>query len=385
MLGIVTVSSRNQYQNTINEIERRFVFIGKTPKAELQSKVTHLNAQTDIGALFGAAPVESKKSKSAAPVDTFLRDVLIAAQINGGAGWSASVVGLPSDGDWGVAFDAANKESSFEAVVLTDFVATKADLEVVSSKMAEVESKDARFMFAITCTAPITKLEAWSDYSTRQTAIVDGCAMARVMCVPTLFSNDIGILAGRLCIRSVTIADSPMRVKTGPLLSMGSTSVDKDGKPFPQELLAALDAKRLSVPQTYPGENGWYWADGNTLDLETGDYKVIEHLRVVLKACRHVYKIAIPTIADRGLNSSPNSIAVNKNLYMKPLLQMGAPVIINNVRFPGEIHPPKDNAVEINWLSDKKTEIYITVRPIDSQKDITIGVGIDLSKSETGE
>ena len=385
MLGIVTVSSRNQYQNTINEIERRFVFIGKTPKAELQNKVTFLNAQTDINALFGAVPVESKKTKSVALVDTFLRDVLIAAQINGGSGWSASVVGLPSDGDWKAALDAANKELSFEAVVLTDFMTTKADLEAVSSKMAEVESKDARFMLAITCTAPITGLETWDAYSTKQTALLKGFTSARVMCVPTLFSNDIGILAGRLCIRSVTIADSPMRVKTGPLLSMGSASIDKDGKPFPQELLTVLDANRYSVPQTYPGEDGWYWADGNTLDLETGDYKVIEHLRIVLKACRNVYKIAIPTVADRSLNSSPNSIAVNKNLYMKPLLQMGAPVIINNVRFPGEIHPPKDNAVEINWLSDKKTEIYITVRPIDSQKDITIGVGIDLSKSETGE
>ncbi|GEK13225.1 DUF2586 domain-containing protein [Aliivibrio fischeri] len=408
MLGKVTVTSRNQYQNTINEIERRFVFIGKTPKTELYGVVTHLNAQTDIEALFSSTPapssqdapeqaesadaVKPKKAKSSVelpPVvpddNSFLRDVLTAAQINAGANWTASVVGLDSNGDWKAALDLANKQSSYEAVVLTDFVTSKSQLEEVKSKIALIESQQARFMFAMTCSQPVASSEAWADYMTRSASLVDGVKAARVMCIPTLFGNDIGILAGRLCIRSVTVADSPMRVKTGPLLSMGTMSVDKDGKPFPIENLTVLDANRFSVPQTYPGEDGWYWADGNTLDSETGDYKVIENLRVVLKACRRVYKIAIPTIADRSLNSSPNSIARNKNLYMKPLLEMSAPVIINNVRFPGEIEPPKDSAVEINWMSDIKTEIYITVRPINSQKDITIGVGLDLSKNPTGE
>lgn len=375
MLGTVSVSSKNGYQNTINEVERRFLFIGKTTVEALQNKVTHLDSRTDITSLFVIA--NGKTSKN-----TQLKDQLIAAQLNAKNNWTASVIGLKSDGDWKTALNMANNLMSYEAVVLTDPMATKADIEAVSAEMAAVESRDARYMFAMVCTAPILPTQSWSEYEAHLNELVDGVNASRVMCIPTLCENNLGILAGRLCDRSVTIADSPMRVKTGPLLGMGQFPVDKDSAPFPYEMLTALDAKRLSVPQTYPGEHGWYWADGNTLDLDTGDFKVIEHLRIVLKACRNVYKIALPTIADRALNSSPQSIEFNKSLYMKPLLQMAAPVKINNVSFPGEIWPPKDSAVEINWITDKKTEIFVTVRPIDSQKDISIGVGIDLTKQQ---
>lgn len=371
MLGTVTVSSRNGFQNTINAIERRFVFIGKTSQTALQGKVTHLNARTDIEALF--------KGKTTNPA----KDILIAAQLNGKMNWEASFIGLNGSARWQDALKMANELMSYEAVVLIDPMASKSDLQAVSDEMAKIESQYARFMFAMTCTAVINKgTQSWSEYETAINEIVDGVNAPRVMCVPSVFSNALGILAGRLCDRSVTIADSPMRVKTGQLLGMSDELLDKENKLMPEELLSALDAKRFSVPQTYPGEHGWYWADGNTLDIETGDFKVIEHLRIVLKACRNVYKIALPTIADRSLNSSPSSIANNKRLYMKPLLQMAAPVKINNISFPGEIHPPKDSAVEINWITDKQTEIFITVRPIDSQKDINIGVGIDLSRQQ---
>ena len=392
MLGTVTVSSKNGYQNIPNEIERRFLFIGTTTVASLLNTLTHIDARTDITALFDGKKNSENPSKNTNgetaiaptnPVDIHFRGMLIAAQLNGKSNWSASVTGLSASGAWETTLDNANALLSYEAVVLVDPVTTKAQLEAVSAKISSMESKQARYMFALTCTAPITE-QSWPEYETALAAMVTGVNASRVMCVPTLFANDMGVLAGRLCDRSVTIADSPMRVKTGPLLGLGQASVDKDSKPLPLELLAALDAKRFSVPQTYPGEHGWYWADGNTLDIETGDFKVIEHLRIVLKACRSVYKIALPTVADRALNSSPNSIARNKALYMKPLLQMAAPVKINNVSFPGEIAPPKDSAVEINWITDKKTEIYISLRHIGSQKDINIGVGIDLSKLEQG-
>ena len=393
MLGTVTVSSKNGYQNTPNEIERRFVFIGRTSVVSLLNTITHIDARTDIAAIFegeksNANPATKASGKqnnaSLNMVDAQFRDILMAAQLNGKSNWSASIGGLRAIDTWDSVLDAANEILSYEAVVLVDPITTKEELEAVSAQIARIESKQARYMFAMTRIAPIAA-QSWSEYEAVLTAIVTGINAPRVMCIPTLFSNDIGILAGRLCDRSVTIADSPMRVKTGALLGLGRTSVDKDKQPLSHALLAALDAKRFSVPQTYPGEHGWYWADGNTLDIETGDFKVIEHLRIVLKACRNVYSIALPTIADRSLNSSPTSIARNKALYMKPLLQMSTPVNINNVSFPGEIAPPQDSAVDINWVTDKKTEIYLSLRPIGSQKDINIGVGIDLSQSEQGE
>lgn len=411
--GKVSVSSRNEYQNDINEVERRLVFIGVTNVPALQGVATALSDRTDLDALFTppaapvseiaaqneeAAPTSAKAKKAAeekavaeiavaseaAQAAEWSLAVLKAAQINAGQGWSASFVGLEVDGDWTKALDVANKIQSFEGVVVLVPVTESAAINAMSDKIALMESKLARYMFGMMCIAPIGN-RTWAAYKEAAAELVKGVKAERVMIVPTLLGADIGVLAGRLCDRSITIADSPMRFKTGPLLGItGELPVDSSGKEMPIELLAELDSMRYSTAQDYPGEEGWYWADGNTLDGETGDYKVIEVLRPMLKACRRVYKIALPTIADRSLNSSPESVARNKSLYMKPLRNMATPVMINNVPFPGEIEPPKESAVEITWVSDKATQIFITLRPIGSQKDITIGVGVDLSKENNG-
>ncbi|MGE6433144.1 DUF2586 domain-containing protein [Shewanella baltica] len=385
MLGSVTVTNRNQHQNTLNEVERFLLFVGKTSASALHNTPTFLNAQTDLAALFAvdSNPGVKKFAKSSAAIapDNSFQQVL-AAQLNAGAGWQAVFIGVPDGSTWEAAVDLALLHNNVEGMVICDPLVSISDFERVSAKVAEVEAKLARWMFAITTIAPISPEQSWPDYVQAAKAIVTDFAGSRVLCVPPLFGNEQGILAGRLCARSVTIADSPMRVKTGPLLGLTTPPLDKDGKAMPDTIFAELDKARFSVVQTYPGEAGWYFADGNTFDVETGDFKVIEHLRVVLKACRNVYKIAIPTIADRGLNSSPNSIANNKRLYMKPLLQMAAPVVINNVKFPGEIEPPHDGAISINWITHNKTEIYVSVRPVGCQKDISIGVGIDLSKAD---
>jgi len=374
MLGTVTVNNLNAYQNSVGEVERRFLFVGKIEKADLQKKVTPLNANTDLVALFG---------EDDTPSTTNL--IVTAAQLNAGANWEAAFVGLPAkDFTWQAALDLANTTNNYEAIVVCDPITTKKDLEDASAKMASVQAKDARYMFAMLC-APAIDSEAstgqsWADYIAASGALVSDFVSERVMCIPLLFGNDVGVLAGRLCKRSVTVADSPMRTKTGVLLGLGEASLDMDGEAMPETIFSSLDALKLSVPQTYPGEAGFYWADGNVFDLDTGDYKVIENLRVVLKACRRVYKVAIPTIADRALNSSPSSIARNKQLYMKPLREMATPVRINAVPFPGEIYPPGDSAIEINWQSWTKTIITITLHPYNSQKSIVIGVGLDVSQ-----
>ena len=416
-LGTVQVDNENQYQSTPNEVERRFVFVGKTTITGLQGVVTALGATTDLDKIF-----ETPEVKGDTPTprivdrDSNAYKFLTAAQLNAGQNWEAAFVGLDGSLSWQDALDLANKQNSYEAIVICDPMADQAAMEAVKTKMALVQSKEARYMFAMTCVAAIdptpdappadepvvvkataksvktadTQAAAepvadavgqdWATYISALNTLATDFVAERFMCIPTLFENDLGILAGRLCDRSVTVADSPMRTKTGTLLGMGAASKDKTGAEMPDTIFSQLDAMKFSVPQNYPGDDGgWYWADGNTFDLDTGDYKVIEHLRVVLKACRQVYKIAVPTIADRSLNSTPSSIAKNKQLYMSPLLAMAKTTYKNGVPFPGEIQPPTDNAVEIVWVSDKKTDIFITVKPYTSQKEIKIGVGIDLS------
>jgi len=386
-LGKVQVDNINQYQSEPDEVERRFVFIGKTSISSLHNKVTAVNAGTDFDTLFSEVAEGSTPDS-----DSYAYKDLVAAQLNAGQNWTAAFIGLPDDGIWTDALDLAIQLNSYEAAVISDPVSAIEDLEAAKSKMAEVQSKKAQYMFTMMRTKPIdgnpdpeaTESQDWPAYVTSLAELVDGFVSERVMCIPTLFENDLGILAGRLCDRTVTVADSPMRTKTGTLIGMGSASTDKTGAVMPDTIFAELDALSFSVPQTYPGEKGWYWADGNTFDLQTGDYKLIENLRVVLKACRKVYAIAIPTIADRSLNSSPQSNEKHKGIYRKPLLIMSKATQINGTPFPGEIYPPGDNAIEINWMSMFKVNIYITVRPYNSPKDITVGVGIDLSVNEEG-
>ncbi|EJX1223584.1 DUF2586 family protein, partial [Cronobacter sakazakii] len=190
-----------------------------------------------------------------------------------------------------------------------------------------------------------------------------------------------GVLAGRLCNRAVTVADSPARTKTGALLSLGSDEMPVDGTGAVLELatLRALEAQRYSVPMWYPDYDGIYWADGRTLDVEGGDYQSIETLRIADKAARRVRLLAIGKIADRSLNSTPGSIAAHQSLFAKPLREMSKAAEINGVTFPGEVKPPQDGDVSIVWKTKKQVEIYIVVRTYEVPLQISISLVLDQS------
>lgn len=119
-----------------------------------------------------------------------------------------------------------------------------------------------------------------------------------IQLTPRLWGNEPGVLAGRLCSRKVTIADSPARVATGALVEMGSTALPVDGTGVQLELatLQALEALRFSVPMWYPDYDGMYWSDGRTLDVEGGDYQAVENLRVVDKVARRVRLRRLPRL-----------------------------------------------------------------------------------------
>ncbi|WP_415843127.1 DUF2586 family protein, partial [Yersinia entomophaga] len=112
--------------------------------------------------------------------------------------------------------------------------------------------------------------EDWAEYLIRLGELQKGIAAPAVQLVPCLWGNEPGVLAGRLCHRAVTIADSPARVATGALLAMGSDTlpVDGNGEVLDLATLQALEALRYSVPMWYPDYDGLYWSDGRTLDAE---------------------------------------------------------------------------------------------------------------------
>lgn len=375
--GTVTVQNLNLAQGNFPEIERKWLFIGVSANAANIGNVLSITPGTDFDMLLGAS-------------ESPLKTNLIAARLNAGQNWFAwalPVAANASNDDCVLAFEEAQDEyftaTSPEAVVCLRPAQSAAEVQDWhDAVMAQLTTK-GRQMLALVASAGIIPTQSWSDYEAAQAAMVAQVAANRVMVVPQLHGNNAGVLAGRLCNRSVSIADTPMRVKTGALLGLGATPADADGVILPESTLVALDAARLSVPQHYADYPGVYWADGNMLDVPAGDYQVIEYLRPVLKACREVRLLAIAKIGDKDFNDTPESIAYHKTYFARPLRLMSKSTLIEmdgqTYTLTGDIMPPDKNSVTIQWLSKTRVNLVIKVRPYSCPKDITAFVALDLS------
>lgn len=369
----VGVNQINQLQGETNEVERCVLFVGKG--AVNVGKTLAVNTQSDFDKLLGES-------------DSQLKSDVMAAVSNAGQNWWGFIHVLAVDAEpdaWVDAVRAAQVSCSVEGVLLSDDVSTKATINQAIALRSELIAKYGRWVWFILAIQGMQDDEAQADYLVRMSTLQDGIAEKAIQLVPRLWGNDPAVLAGRLCNRAVTIADSPARVKTGALVSLGSDELPVDGAGEVLELatLQALEMQRFSVPMWYPDYDGFYWADGRTLDVEGGDYQSIETLRIADKAARHIRLLAISKIADRALNSTPGSIAANQSLFMKPLREMSTAASINGVSFPGEVKPPQDGDVTIVWKSKKAVDIYIVVRTYEVPLQITINLMLDASLEAT--
>ncbi|EAR9427675.1 DUF2586 family protein [Salmonella enterica] len=372
----VNVSQKNRFNGTTNDVERVILFVGygDTNIGKTQS----LNTGSDLDKALGDK-------------DSPLKNMVAAAANNAGQNWFAYVhvlaepdkgsEGYKPDEDWMNAVKQAQSVASVEGVVLAFDTADAATINRATEMRVTLQASFGRFIwFALAVGGP-EKDEAWSDYVTRLATLQDGIASPGVQLVPRLWGNEPGVLVGRLCNRSVTVADSPARVATGAVTALGRDGlpVDGTGAEIDLAVLQSLQANRYSVPMWYHDYDGIYWADGRTLDVEGGDYQVIENVRVVDKASRRVRLRAIPKIADRSLNSTPGSIAAHETYFGKPLREMAISTQINGVEFPGEVKPPKDGDITITWTSSEAVQIYLVVRPYESAKEISVSIELDTS------
>ncbi|HHF2947568.1 TPA: DUF2586 domain-containing protein [Vibrio alginolyticus] len=366
--GKVEVNNLNLGQGGIPEIERHLIYIGRTDKAELQGKVTRVNNMTNLDDVVA---------------DDALGANVKAAQLNGKQNWAGAIYGLAADVTWQEAVDIANRTDSFEGVCIVDVVTDKADFTAMQDKATELTSKLGRWVFFLAACPGITAegegAQTWSDYETAMLTLVKDVAANLVTPVPQLNGNNVGVLGGRLCDRAVTVADSPMRVATGSLLGLGEMPVDSAGKPLEMSTIAALAEARYSLPQWYADMEGIYWTDGSTLEAKGGDYQFLEYVRPVHKLNRRVRIKAIRRIADRILNSTPPSIELNRTYFSKDMRDMSKTTEIGGIQFPGEIMPPRDEDVSIQWMTKTKVNIGLMVRPHNCPKHIVVNIGLDLS------
>ncbi|OEA87376.1 phage tail protein [Vibrio parahaemolyticus] len=372
--GKVEVNNLNLGQGGIPEIERHLIYIGRTDKAELQGKVTRLNNMTNLDDVVA---------------DDALGANVKAAQLNGKQNWTGAIFGLAADDTWQEAVDIANRTDSFEGVCIVDVVTDKADFTAMQDKATELTSKLGRWVFFLAACPGITAegegAQSWSDYETAMLTLVKDVAANMVTPVPQLNGNNVGVLGGRLCDRAVTVADSPMRVATGSLLGLGEMPVDSAGKPLEMSTIAALAEARYSLPQWYADMEGIYWTDGSTLEAKGGDYQFLEYVRPVHKLNRRVRIKAIRRIADRILNSTPPSIELNRTYFSKDMRDMSKTTEIGGIQFPGEIMPPRDEDVSIQWMTKTKVNIGLMVRPHNCPKHIVVNIGLDLSNPADAE
>ncbi len=366
-LGKALVNNLNLMQGAFDEVENYFLYVGRGAGTN-EGKLITVNTDTELDDVLGAT-------------DSYLKKQVYHAMLNAGQDWNACIYPLADGESWSDAVDYCMEQTSVEAIVVTDAVTASTDVEAYYAKTQAIMAEYRRPLFFIGRTRGIdTETESWADYKAAIKPLIKDILADQVSIVPDLWGMDVGTYAGRLCNKSVTVADTPMRVETGPLIGAWSDKpVDKDGRKIDTSILKDLDAARFSVPQWHPDYPGMFWADGNLLDAPAGDYQVIENLRVVQKAMRRVYVLAVARIGNRRLNSTPASIASNQTYFSRPLREMSKSVKIMGEQFPGEIKPPKDDAITIVWSTRTKVAIYIKATPYNCPKEITCNIFLDLS------
>jgi len=364
--GKVSVAALNTGSGATKEVERSVLFIGVG--TENLKQVVAINAQSNFDTLISAG-------------DTALKSQLKAWQRNGDdlvSGWAIPIT--QDDDILALVNKAMDLDVSPEIIVICTPVTGKADVDSYQAKALELLASHARrirFLVAVPgCDNTPETGQTWSEHLAAITPLQDGVLADRVALIPLMYGDELGAVTGRLCKRSVTIADSPMRTQTGALSLIG-TPVDKDSEPLTNAVLAALDNIRFSCTQFYPDFDGIFFGDVNMLDAEGGDYQKIEAGRVVDKAARRVRIIAIWQIKNRRLNNSPTGIAFGKRVLGKPLRDMSKSTNIGADKFPGEIYTPTDDSIGLTFVSSTQLNVLLKVQPVDSPSTILVGIMLD--------
>lgn len=370
-LGKVTVNALNLNQGPFPTVEKYFLFIGVG--ATNVNTLLSLNTDSDLDAELGVADSEIKR-------------VITAARANAGQNWACVAIPVADGALWAPAFDLAmNNNVRIEACVVCTPVLVQADLTAMHTKAEETNAAFGRRLFFIATARGIDPTpvsgDSWSTYVTNLTLLTDTLSALRVSVVPLIYPDAAGIYAGRLCNAATSVADTPMRVATGSIVGQDHSTLptDNTGIIYNNAHAKALNDQRFSVPQFYPDYEGVHWTDGTLLDVATGDYTVVENLRVVDKAARAVRLVLISMLGNRQFNSSPIGTAWATANLMRPLREMSRSTVFQGIPFPAELKDPQDGDILIVWITRTQVEIFMKARPFEIPKDLTANIVLDLS------
>lgn len=373
-IGSVTINHSNRNQGSFAGVEKKFLFTGPGSNSDNDDQVLSLNGDSDLDALLGASA-------------SLLKTQLLAARVNAGNQWLAWAI--PTAGDWADAVNLALEKPHDlepEAVVVCTPVTEASQIKAAQAKMVDVNLKHGLFLTAHLCVAGIDAAsESWAQALARIRGLVSTLVAHRVSVTALLHGNDLGVVAGRLCHTGARVADTPMRNRTGSLVNLGDSPVDKDQQPLTMAHISDLATARISVPQWHAGQPGMYWADHPLLDKAGGDFQVYEHLRILDYVARWVRVLALAKIGDRSLNGTPKSMAFHTSYFMRPLREASHEVIVDGEPFPRRIQSPQPEHLIITWATRTKVDIYIKVRPLNCPKDIGINLMLDLNPAPAAE
>lgn len=349
----VQTTNQNLQQGTPDGIENRFLAVGTgtVNKGTLQM----ISGTTDVTVAVGDGALGKN-------VQALVDNALVGGDVYG------AVYVLDTGEDFTDALAVA-KAAGFNAelLVIADIVSVQSDIEAVQTKLIGLKLA-GDFMAGIIAVPGIdAATETWAQYVTANTTLLGAVSADHLCIVPQLTETCVGVLVGRLCRGDLSVGDTPVRTKTGPVLSLGDLPVDSAGIDYDTAQATVLNAVRLSVPVTHSGQPGIYWADASLLDGPTGDYKNLEILRVILKGSRLVHARMFSRLGDRTLNRSVASTKAGEDFATVPLNNM-ARTRPNSE--PGEIYKPTEGDIQIFWVSDEEFEMSVAMQPVKSAKKI---------------
>lgn len=362
--GSVTVNNLNLGQGSFPEVERKALFIGESDL--VSDVVLSINSQSNLDDILGI---------NDSPIKTQLK----AAQLNGGENWQAYAYTMAEELQWLDIITDVIIDVSVELIIACNPVTGTKSIEDAQIIAEQIRTTYAKRVIVLQAFRGLADDESWDQYINFISPEIANISGYRVAAIPLIHGNDLGALAGRLCNRSVSIADSPMRVATGSVLGLGNAVLDAEEKTISDAQLATLDGNRFTVIQRYVDYAGVYFGSCTLLDEPAGDFQVIENLRVVDKAARAIRILAIKKIKDRSVNTTALSQAFTKNYLMRPLREMSKGAQINGIPFPSEIKPPKDDAIALIWTTSERLEVYLKLTPYASPREIVANIFLDLS------